>query len=78
VISELCCSELVLFNEWKPNLVFKHFMVSAIYASSLNVLVTSGAAKLTWEHWWNLLDFFCDISIPLCASQCYRSFSRSS
>jgi len=22
--------------------------------------------------------FFCDVSIPLCASQCYRSFSRSS
>jgi len=22
--------------------------------------------------------FFCDVSIPLCASHCYRSFSRSS
>jgi len=32
-------------------------MVSAIYASSLDVLVTSGAAKLTRQHWWNLLDF---------------------
>jgi len=38
--------------------MFKHFMVSAIYASSLDVLVTSGAAKLTRQHWWNLLDFF--------------------
>ena len=31
----------------EPNLVFKHFMVSAIYVPSLDVLVTSGAAKLT-------------------------------
>jgi len=32
-------------------------MVSAIHTSSLDVLVTSGAAKLTRQHWWNLLDF---------------------
>ena len=32
-------------------------MISAIYASSLDVLVTSGTAKLTRQHWWNLLDF---------------------
>ena len=32
-------------------------MVSAIYTSSLDVLVTSGAAKLTGQHWCNLLDF---------------------
>ena len=32
-------------------------MVSAIYASNLDVLVTSGAAKLTRQHWCNLLDF---------------------
>ena len=39
-------------------MVLKHFMVSAIYASSLGVLVTSGAAaKLTRQHWRNLLDF---------------------
>jgi len=24
------------------------------------------------------IGFFCDVSISLCASQCYRSFSRSS
>ena len=38
-------------------MVFKHFMVCAICASSLDVLVTSGAAKLTRQHWRNLLDF---------------------
>jgi len=32
-------------------------MVSTIYTSSLDVVVTSGAAKLTRQHWWNLLDF---------------------
>ena len=32
-------------------------MVSAIYASSLDVLATSGAAKLTRQHWQSLLDF---------------------
>ena len=32
-------------------------MVSTIYASSLDVLVTSGAAKLRRQHWRNLLDF---------------------
>jgi len=32
-------------------------MVSAIYTSKIDVLVTSGAAKLTRQHWLNFWDF---------------------
>ena len=54
------------------NLVFKHF---TIYATSLDVLVMSVAAKLTRQHWWNLLKLMLfSIVSGFCVRKCKVSY----
>ena len=72
-------------HEWNPNMVIKHFMVSATYVPSQDVLEqqtteTANYSALTRAH-FRRLDAplaLTEFNVrPLHASYCYRSFSGS-
>ena len=63
-------------HEWKPNVVIKHFMVSATYVPSQDVLEQQTTETANYSVLMELV-LFLYVSVSLHASYCYCSFSGS-